>query len=154
MSAITTSGGVDAVGGDQVVTGQERIELAPEEEVDPTQQDRRHGQEGKAATCGSRSRSPTASRSRAPGGYSRRTRRSKTPGAPLRPTSATSSRGSCTSSSPGTRTAAGTETAAAGSWRKPRAGLRPTPPSHRGVDVAALLAQVERARPGAMPELE
>ena len=27
-------------------------------------------------------------------------------------------------------------------------------PRHRGVDVASLLAQVERARPGAMPELE
>jgi len=27
-------------------------------------------------------------------------------------------------------------------------------PSHRGVDVASLLAQVERARPGAMPELD
>jgi uncharacterized protein len=27
-------------------------------------------------------------------------------------------------------------------------------PSHRGVDVALLLAQVERARPGAMPALE
>ena len=27
-------------------------------------------------------------------------------------------------------------------------------PRHRGVDVASLLAQVERARPGAMPELD
>ena len=27
-------------------------------------------------------------------------------------------------------------------------------PRHRGVDVASLLAQVERARPGAMPELQ
>jgi predicted metal-dependent hydrolase len=27
-------------------------------------------------------------------------------------------------------------------------------PSHRGVDVASLLAQVGRARPGAMPELD
>ena len=33
---------VDGVGGDEVVPGQERLELATEEEVDPRQQDRRH----------------------------------------------------------------------------------------------------------------
>jgi predicted metal-dependent hydrolase len=34
---------VDAVGRDQMMFGEERVQLAPEEEVDPTQQDRRHG---------------------------------------------------------------------------------------------------------------
>src|SRR5687768_1073611 len=33
---------VDVVGRDQMVTAQQRFELAPEEEVDPTQQDHRH----------------------------------------------------------------------------------------------------------------
>ncbi len=34
---------VDAVTRDKVVAGQECLELAPEEEVDPHEQDRRHG---------------------------------------------------------------------------------------------------------------
>jgi hypothetical protein len=34
------------VGGDQAMSGQERVELAPKEEVDPAQQDRRHGRKG------------------------------------------------------------------------------------------------------------
>jgi hypothetical protein len=36
-------GWVDAVGRDEMVSEEKRFELAPEEEVDPTQQDRRHG---------------------------------------------------------------------------------------------------------------
>jgi hypothetical protein len=31
------------------MTGEQRVELAPEEEVDPTQQDRRHGRHGNTA---------------------------------------------------------------------------------------------------------
>ena len=43
MSQITRSGAVGAVGRDELVPRQERLELAAEEEVDPHQQDRRHG---------------------------------------------------------------------------------------------------------------
>src|SRR5919204_4869954 len=34
--------GVDAVGGDEAMAGQQPLELAPEEEIDPNEQDRRH----------------------------------------------------------------------------------------------------------------
>ena len=40
---------VDVIDRDQVMAGQQRLELAPEEEVDPTQQDRRHGRHGNTA---------------------------------------------------------------------------------------------------------
>ncbi len=94
-------------------------------------------------------RRPSSTRPRADprrASSSRRTRSSRTPGAPRRRTSATSSRGSCTSRSPGTRPAAGTASAASGSSRRRARRLAPLRAEHRGVDVAALLAQVERPR--------
>lgn len=48
----------------------------------------------------------------------------------------------------------GNETGCGRQLEKAARRLAPFAPSHRGVDVASLLAQVERARPGAMGELE
>ena len=42
-------GRVDAVGRDEVVAVQESLELPPEEEIDPCEQDRRHGRESISA---------------------------------------------------------------------------------------------------------
>jgi predicted metal-dependent hydrolase len=48
----------------------------------------------------------------------------------------------------------GNETGCGRQLEKAARRLAAYAPRHRGVDVASLLAQVERARPGAMPELE
>ena len=48
----------------------------------------------------------------------------------------------------------GNETGCGRQLEKAARRLAPFAPSHRGVDVASLLAQVERARPGAMGELD
>jgi len=48
----------------------------------------------------------------------------------------------------------GNETGCGRQLEKAARRLGPFAPSHRGVDVASLLAQVERARPGAMGELD
>ena len=48
----------------------------------------------------------------------------------------------------------GNETGCGRQLEKAARRLAPFAPSHRGVDVASLLAQVERARPGAMPSLD
>jgi uncharacterized protein len=48
----------------------------------------------------------------------------------------------------------GNETGCGRQLEKAGRRLAPFAPSHRGVDVASLLAQVERARPGAMGELD
>ena len=77
---------------------------------------------------------------------SRRTRSWSSPGARPRPPSATSTRASSTSPSRGTRPGAATGPAASASSRRRRARLGPYAPSHRGVDVAAVLAQVEAPR--------
>ena len=47
----------------------------------------------------------------------------------------------------------GNETGCGRQLEKAARRLAAYAPSHRGIDVASLLAQVERARPGAMPEL-
>jgi predicted metal-dependent hydrolase len=48
----------------------------------------------------------------------------------------------------------GNETGCSRQLAKAARRLAAYAPRHRGVDVASLLEQVERARPGAMPELE
>ena len=48
----------------------------------------------------------------------------------------------------------GNETGCGRQLEKAARRLAAYAPRHRGVDVASLLAQVERARPGAMPELD
>jgi predicted metal-dependent hydrolase len=48
----------------------------------------------------------------------------------------------------------GNETGCGRQLEKAARRLAPYAPRHRGVDVASLLAQVERARPGAMPLLD
>jgi uncharacterized protein len=48
----------------------------------------------------------------------------------------------------------GNETGCGRQLEKAARRLAAYAPSHRGVDVASLLAQVERARPGAMPQLD
>ena len=48
----------------------------------------------------------------------------------------------------------GNETGCGRQLEKAARRLAPFAPSHRGIDVASLLAQVEQARPGAMGELD
>ena len=140
----------DRVGGDEAMARQHRLELPPEEEVDPCEQDRRHARsvERCAASVEPMSdrgshferglelirrgvlRGPRGARARVARGAARR--------------SATSSRGSCTSPSRWYQAGRGNRYGCERQLEKAARRLGPYAPAHRGVDVAGVLAQVER----------
>ena len=153
MSAITQLGSSTVSVGDEVVPGQERLELATEEKVDP----RPAGSSPRAGMysndCKIRSRRPgdaelfherlsaDASQARffeAHGELELAWRAAPTEERDI-------FRASCTSRWRGTRHGAGRPVACASQLGKARRRLAPYSPEHRGVDVAGVLAQVEAA---------
>ena len=135
------------------MAGQHRLELPPEEEVDPCEQDRRHARSversrlvssrdvGRGSALRARARADPGARA-----SSRRTRSSSSRGAQRRAEERDFFQGLVHVAVGWYQAGRGNRSAASASSRRRARRLAPYAPAHRGVDVADVLAQVGDAQ--------